>query len=187
MDRLPCKHFRMLESQQKLSVFATSSVKKETNQWVKNFRLYLGNHISLFHISSHTILPLLNFFAPSNLMTSRVPSEYSSMQDLLRVLAYEFMLSTLPYFSGRNRRAVIGSDMLYTHCLKDTSYVKWGTWWRSWLRHWATSRKFAGSIPDGVIFHWHNPSGRTMALGLTQPPTEMITSYISLGVKAADA
>jgi hypothetical protein len=31
----------------------------------------------------------------------------------------------------------------------------------------ATSQKFAGSIPDGVIgiFHWHNPSGSTMALG----------------------
>jgi hypothetical protein len=43
-------------------------------------------------------------------------------------------------------------------------------WWRSWWRHCATSRKVAGSIPDGVIgiFHWHNSSGRTMALGLTQ-------------------
>jgi hypothetical protein len=32
------------------------------------------------------------------------------------------------------------------------------------------SRKVAGSIPDGVtgIFHWQNPSGRTMALELTQ-------------------
>ena len=27
----------------------------------------------------------------------------------------------------------------------------WGTRWRSWLRHCATSRKVAGSIPDGVI------------------------------------
>jgi hypothetical protein len=37
-------------------------------------------------------------------------------------------------------------------------------WWRSWLRHCATSRKVTGSIRDGVIgiFHWHNPSGRTM-------------------------
>ena len=26
----------------------------------------------------------------------------------------------------------------------------WGTRWRSWLRHCATSRKVAGSIPDGV-------------------------------------
>ena len=30
----------------------------------------------------------------------------------------------------------------------------------------ATSRKVAGSIPDGVIriFQWHNPSGHTKAL-----------------------
>ena len=50
-------------------------------------------------------------------------------------------------------------------------------YWHSWLRHCATSRKVAVSIPDGAIeiFHWHNPSGRTMALGLTQPLTEMST------------
>jgi hypothetical protein len=60
--------------------------------------------------------------------------------------------------------------------------------WRSWLRHCATSRKVAGSIPDGVIgiILWHNPSGRTMALGSTQPLTEMSTRNISWGVKAAD-
>jgi len=58
-------------------------------------------------------------------------------------------------------------------------------WWCSLLRHCATSRKFAGSIPDGVIgiFHWHNLSGRTKALGLTQPLTEMSTRNISWGVK----
>ena len=60
-----------------------------------------------------------------------------------------------------------------------------GTRWRSWLRHCATSRKVAGSILGGVIgiFHWHNPSGRTMALGLTQPLTEMSTRNISWGGK----
>jgi len=31
------------------------------------------------------------------------------------------------------------------------------------------------------FFHWHNPSGRTMALGLTQPLTEMSTRNGSLG------
>ena len=43
--------------------------------------------------------------------------------------------------------------------------------------------KSEGSIPDGVIgiFHWHNPSGRTMALGLTQPLTEMSTRNVSWG------
>jgi len=30
-----------------------------------------------------------------------------------------------------------------------------GTRWRSWLRHWATSRVIAGSIPDGVIEIFH--------------------------------
>jgi hypothetical protein len=45
--------------------------------------------------------------------------------------------------------------------------------------------KVAGSVPDGVIgiFHWHNPSDRTMALGLTQPLIEMSTTNISCGIK----
>ena len=64
-----------------------------------------------------------------------------------------------------------------------------GPRWPSWLRHCATSRKVAGSIPDGVIgiFHWHNPSSRTMTLGSTQPVTEMNTRNISWRVKAAGA
>jgi len=51
-----------------------------------------------------------------------------------------------------------------------------GTLWRSWLRHCATSRHVAGSIPDGVtdIFHWHNSFGRTMALRTTQPLKEYL-------------
>jgi len=28
--------------------------------------------------------------------------------------------------------------------------IRWGTRWRSWLTHCATSRKVAGSIPGGV-------------------------------------
>jgi hypothetical protein len=35
------------------------------------------------------------------------------------------------------------------------------------------------------IFHWRNPSGRTMVLGSTQSLTEMSTRSISCGVKAA--
>jgi hypothetical protein len=42
---------------------------------------------------------------------------------------------------------------------------------RSWLRHYATSRKVAGSVPDKVtrIFSLPILSSRTMALRLTQP------------------
>jgi hypothetical protein len=52
---------------------------------------------------------------------------------------------------------------------------------RGWLRHCATRRKVAGSIPDGAsgIFHWHNPSGSTIALRSTKPLTEMRTRNIS--------
>jgi hypothetical protein len=48
--------------------------------------------------------------------------------------------------------------------------------------HNTTNRQVAGSIPDGVIgiFQLH-PSGRTMALGSTQPVTGMITRCISWG------
>jgi len=41
--------------------------------------------------------------------------------------------------------------------------------------------KVAGSISDGVILIFHNPSGRTMALGLTQPLTKMSARNISWG------
>jgi len=56
-----------------------------------------------------------------------------------------------------------------------------------WLRCCATNRKVAGSIPDGVIgiFHWHNPSDRTMALGVESASTTNEHQDYSLGVKAA--
>jgi hypothetical protein len=65
--------------------------------------------------------------------------------------------------------------------LKECTAFFGGTWKRSWLRHCATSWKVVDSIPDDIIgfFHWHNPSGRTLALGLTQPLTEMSTRNIS--------
>jgi hypothetical protein len=53
--------------------------------------------------------------------------------------------------------------------------------WCGWLRHCATSRKIAGSIPDGAfrIFHWHNPYDCTMSLRLTRLLTEMSARNIS--------
>jgi hypothetical protein len=50
-------------------------------------------------------------------------------------------------------------------------------------RHYATSREVAGSIPDEVtgFFNWPNPSSRTMALGSTQPLTEMSTRNLPRG------
>jgi hypothetical protein len=53
----------------------------------------------------------------------------------------------------------------------------------------ATSRKVAGSIPPmmPLEFFIDNPSGRTMALGLTHPLTEMSTRNIFWEIKRAGA
>jgi hypothetical protein len=74
-------------------------------------------------------------------------------------------------------------------CAVDGYGLEARCWWRSWLRHCATNRKVAVSIPDVVtgIFHLHKYSGRTMALELTQPLTEMSTRNISCRVDAAGA
>jgi hypothetical protein len=52
------------------------------------------------------------------------------------------------------------------------------------MRHYATSRNVAGSIPDEVIgfFNWPNPSSRFMALGSTQPLQQWVPE-IFLGIK----
>jgi hypothetical protein len=61
-------------------------------------------------------------------------------------------------------------------------YYLGGTVVAQWLRYCATNQKVTGSIPDGVMefFIDINPSDRTMALGSTQPLTE-------IGVMAAGA
>jgi hypothetical protein len=67
--------------------------------------------------------------------------------------------------------------------IKKNYELYWGTAVAQWLRYCATLRKVAGSIPDGVtgIFHWHTPSDRTMALGSTQPLTEVSTRSLPGG------
>ena len=59
-----------------------------------------------------------------------------------------------------------------------------GTAVAQWLRCCATNQKAAGSIPAGVsgfFIDIKDPSDRTMALGSTQPLTEMSTRSISWG------
>ena len=89
------------------------------------------------------------------------------------------------YICLKNYFWYIYTDFVY---ITPTRHIR-GTRWHSWFRHYATSQKLTGSIPNGVleIFYWHNPSGLTMALGLTQPLTEMSTRNISWGLKAASA
>jgi hypothetical protein len=57
-----------------------------------------------------------------------------------------------------------------------------GTAVAQWLRYCATNQKVAGSIPDGVMeFFIDINRDRNMALGSTQPLTEMSTRGTSRG------
>ena len=77
-------------------------------------------------------------------------------------------------------------DRCYTGSLETLYrllYIRLGTAVAQCLRCCATNRKVGGSIPADVIgiFHWRNPSDRTMTLESTQPLTEMSTRSISWG------
>jgi hypothetical protein len=75
------------------------------------------------------------------------------------------------------RRMVVSKIWMWHFSM--LSYAR-GMRLRSWFRHYATIRKVAGSIPYEVIgfFSWPNLSTSTMALGSTQPLTEMRTRNI---------
>ena len=60
-----------------------------------------------------------------------------------------------PLGVGSNTCAIRGTERNAEYSFSFTAEVKRGTRWRSWLRHCATSRKVAGSIPDGVIGIFH--------------------------------
>ena len=96
-------------------------------------------------------------------------------------LSTDIHTTALQYYSASRIEAAVDKSCFNSFYISYTCGAR--CWWRSWLRHCSTSRKMAGSIPDSVIgiFHWHNPSGRTMNLGLTQPLTEMSTRNISWG------
>jgi hypothetical protein len=57
------------------------------------------------------------------------------------------------------------------------------------LRHSGTSRKVAGSIRDSVIsiFHWQNPSGRTVVLEVGSVSNRNYYEEYFLRVKATGA
>ena len=62
-----------------------------------------------------------------------------------------------------------------------------GTAVAQWLSYCATNRNVVGSIPDGVIgiFHWHNTSARSMALGVDSAANRNENQENFLGVNAA--
>jgi len=109
------------------------------------------------------------------------PLHPSLLQPRLSILYVVFLLSFLSIVTVATCFGVFLCIILsaWPYHLSRKAFVNFaasslckGTLWRSWFRHFATRRKVAGSIPDEVaeIFHWHNSSGRTMALGVHSAP-----------------
>jgi hypothetical protein len=127
-------------------------------------------------LSQRRLFPLFSYQTPSH-NTDVIPSSHRHAFSLnLDKRFSEWNVPSLPFScTNHHFHKCVGKSMFYI-------YIG-GTRWRSSLRHCAKSRKVAGSIPDGVswISHWYNPSSRTMALGFTQPLTEMSTRNIFWG------
>jgi hypothetical protein len=69
-------------------------------------------------------------------------------------------------------------------------FVCVGTRWRTRLGHYATSKKVVGSIPDKVTAVFSNDlilPAASMAIGSTQPLTEMCTKNLAGRKRATDA
>jgi hypothetical protein len=97
----------------------------------------------------------------------------------------ETSLDILLYdYCRRFRRECLHNTKL--HNLRFLRNIIGDTRWRSWLKHYATSRKVEYSISDEVIgfFNWPNPSSRILSLRQTQPATETSTRNLPCNIKA---
>jgi hypothetical protein len=116
---------------------------------------------------------------------------YSRYWDLLQVKGRIFRNTNLYFMQNLisyiSRKSTVSNYAPFTLLIT----LKEGArcWWRSWLKHCATSRKVADPIPDGVIgiFHWHNSSDRTIALGVDSASNRTEYQKYFLRVKAAGA
>jgi hypothetical protein len=91
-------------------------------------------------------------------------------------------VQTAPLISPSDRVKKNNNIKHYFMTLSLIGNIGTGMQWHSWLRHCATSWKIVGSIHRGVIgiFRINNPAcGHTMALGSTQPLTEVSTRTTS--------
>jgi len=113
------------------------------------------------------------FWVPSNKIVIRSFSDTRNKR--YRILGkdrYQIILKFRsiwlePVISKKSFKTILHIEFLANYLQRCIGYI-WGKRWRSWLRHCATSRKVACWIPDGVIgiFHGHNSSGHTMAVGV---------------------
>ena len=104
----------------------------------------------VYHPSRSLITVLTeNVYNRSSLEVSFVcPSVRVSLKISLHTCLMYFPVSLMQINKSKN-------PVSTATVLMNILFVNRGKRWRSWLRHYATSRKVAGSIPDDVIGIFH--------------------------------
>ena len=137
--------------------------------------LLLGIVLSVCTCWFHSIVTLPPWFVTTQLGTCSYQCFLSSCTTIsLHMLNCICALTLTCRFTYCSFASIGHADVIWsivTSCYYYYYYYNiqpGGTRWRSGLRQCAKSWKVAISIPDDVtgIFHWYNPSGCTMALGL---------------------
>ena len=64
--------------------------------------------------------------------------------------------AAMDYWHSKLNIAVVAPVHHFDLCFVCVTYKIWGdTWWRSWMMHYATSRKATGLVPYGVTGFFH--------------------------------
>ena len=87
-----------------------------------------------------------------------------------------------PEISNILKRWSVGTTLFHAVGERERQRERLSEWDGRGARGGEVGRGFDSQCIIG-IFHWHNPSGRTVAPGLTQPLIEMSTRNISWGVR----
>jgi hypothetical protein len=91
----------------------------------------------------------------------------------IKMFLFSLQISSETFLILRSTELDMIIDVRRYLCKVPNIYVRyptfmWGTRWRIWMRQSTSSRKVAGSTPNGVLafFFFFFSSGRAMALGL---------------------
>jgi hypothetical protein len=142
--------------------------------WYIQFRLTIWLHITYQGKPIH-IIPTTQEFR-TKWVSCETSGSHSNVYEDSSLIRFDAM-------STDKQLPVFWSSLLFP--FSKSKEAARGTQRHSWLRHCVTNWKVAGSIPNGVtgILQWLNPCGCIVALGSTQPLTEMSTRNPSWGLR----
>jgi hypothetical protein len=120
---------------------------------MKIFIMQLSNPSAIFimQLPNPSAMFIMQLSNPSTIFIMQLSSPFAiivSLDLVFRSTAFRTQPTFVPYLERP----------IFTSYTIAGNIIVGGTRWRSWLRHCATNRKVAGSIPDGVNGTRHGPA-----------------------------